>query len=342
MQPARSPIRAPELAPGEWLNTPRPLTLAEQRGRAVLVHIWDYTCINCVRTLPYVTAWHRAYGQGPVTFIGIHTPEFEFARESRKVAAALAQYGVTYPVLLDNELRNWDAFANRYWPTVYLIDAAGYIRYQHAGEGQYGETEAALAALMAEAGGQPQAAPVGVLREEDQPGAVCFRVTPELQAGFARGALGNPEGYAPRQLPVIYRLPPAAEQQDGAFYVQGTWQAGGDYLALAGEQGVIELPYHAAGANAVLAPSGDPVELRLDLKGPITVRVYQDGAPLDKLHAGADIGWDADGQPVLVVDKPRMYEIARNPDARPHRLRLETATRGLALFSFAFSTCVKA
>ncbi|MCC7361682.1 MAG: redoxin family protein [Anaerolineales bacterium] len=342
MQPPRSVIRAPELAPGEWLNTPRPLTLAEQRGRAVLAHIWDYTCINCVRTLPYVTAWQRAYGQGPVTFIGIHTPEFEFARERRKVAAALAQYGVTYPVLLDNDLRNWEAFANRYWPTTYLIDAAGYIRYQHAGEGQYAETEAALTALMAEAGDKPEAAPVGVLREEDRPGAVCFRVTPELQAGFARGVLGNREGYAPRQLPVIYRLPAAAEQQDGYFYVEGTWQAGREYLALAGEQGVIELPYHAAGANAVLAPSGDPVELRLDLKAPVSLDVYQDGAPLDGLHAGADIGWNADGQSVLVVDQPRMYALTRNPDARPHRLRLEAAGRGLALFSFSFSTCVKA
>jgi thiol-disulfide isomerase/thioredoxin len=341
MPPANAPIHAPELAPGEWLNTPRPLVLSEQRGRAVLVHIWDYTCINCLRTLPYVTAWHKAYRDLPVTFVGIHTPEFEFAKESRQVRAALAQYGIEYPVLLDNAQRNWDAFANRYWPTLYLIDAAGYIRYQHAGEGQYTETEAVLAQLVAEAGGQRQPPPLGALREEDQPGAVCFRTTPELQAGFARGALGNPEGYAPRQLPVIYRLPPPADQQDGAFYVQGTWQAGQDYLALAGEHGVIDLPYHAAGVNAVLAPTGDPVEVRLDLKPPARLRVLQDGAPLDRLHAGADIVWDADGQAVLVVDRPRMYEIARNPDARPRRLRLEAAARGLALFSFSFTTCVR-
>src|SRR6185295_8986770 len=139
-------------------------------------------------------------------------------------------------VLLDNAPRNWDAFANRYWPTLYLIDANGYIRYQHAGEGRYAETEAALAELVAEAGSPERPAPLGTLREEDVPGAVCFRTTPELQAGFANGALGNPEGYAPRQLPVIYRLPQAADQQDGSFYVQGTWQAGGQYLALAGER----------------------------------------------------------------------------------------------------------
>src|SRR5690349_19853038 len=114
-------IRAPELAPGEWLNTPHPLTLTGQRGRAVLVHIWDYTCINCVRTLPYITAWHRAFREMPVTFIGIHTPEFEFAKERRQVEAAVGRYQIEYPVLLDNQQRNWDAFANRYWPTIYLI-----------------------------------------------------------------------------------------------------------------------------------------------------------------------------------------------------------------------------
>lgn len=337
------PVRAPELAPGEWLNTPRPVVLAEQRGRAVLVHIWDYTCINCLRTLPYVTAWHKAYLDLPVTFVGVHTPEFAFAQESRQVAAALARYGIEYPVVLDNAQRNWDAFANRYWPTVYLIDAAGYLRYQHAGEGRYAETEAALAELAAEAGGQRRPPPIGVLRAEDQPGAVCFRTTPELPAGFARGALGNPEGYAPRQLPVIYRVPPADEQQDGYFYAQGTWQAAPEYLALAGEQGALELPYHAAAVNAVLSPTGDPVEVRLDLKPPVTLRVFQDGAPLDRLHAGADITWDGAGQAVVVVDRPRMYELARNPDARPRRLRLATdgAARGLALFAFSFSTCVK-
>jgi thiol-disulfide isomerase/thioredoxin len=332
--------RAPQLAPGEWLNTPRPLTLAELRGRAVLVHIWDYTCINCVRTLPYVTAWHRAFAGLPVTFIGIHTPEFAFAQERRQVEAAVARFGIEYPVLLDNQQRNWDAFANRYWPTIYLIDAAGYIRYTHAGEGRYAETEAALAALAAEAGGDTRPGPTGVLRAEDQPGAVCFRTTPELQAGFARGALGNAEGYAPRHLPGIYRLPPAADQQDGSFYVQGAWQAGDEYLALAGEQGVIELPYHAAGVNAVLAPSSDPVEVRLDLRPPASVRLVQDGAPLDALHAGADVAWQA-GQPLLVVDKPRLYELVRNPDARPRRLRLEIQGRGLALFAFSFTTCVR-
>jgi thiol-disulfide isomerase/thioredoxin len=340
-------VRAPEIAAGEWLNTDTPIQLAAQRGRAVLVHIWDFTCLNCLRSLPYLTAWHRAYRHLPVTFVGVHTPEFEFAKESRQVAAALDRHGVGYPVVLDNEQRTWEAFANRYWPTIYLIDAAGYIRYQHAGEGRYAETEAALVGLAGEAeqGGQAGALsgmgrPVGVLRDEDHPGAVCFRTTPELHAGYNQGALGNPEGYAPRGLPLLYQLPPRSNWQDGFFYVEGTWQAGTEHLALAGEQGTIVLPYHAASANAVLAPAADPVALRLDLEPPVKVEVTQDGAPLEALAAGEDVVIEA-GRSYVVVDAPRMYSLARNPDASPHVLRLNVPARGLAAFAFSFSTCVQ-
>jgi hypothetical protein len=249
-------------------------------------------------------------------------------------------------VLLDNEQRNWEAFANRYWPTVYLIDAQGYLRHEHAGEGGYAETEAALAGLVREAAEQRGALAglqlprlLGVLREEDATGAVCYRTTPELHAGFHRGALGNPEGYLPRSLPAYYRLPPAHERLDGYFYVDGTWQAGPEALSLAGDQGRIVLPYHAATANAVLAASADPVDLLLDLKPPITVRLTQDDQPLDALSAGSDVVVE-DGVSTLRVDAPRMYQIARNPDARQRELHLEVPARGLALYAFSFSACV--
>ncbi len=345
LAPAR--VRAPEFAPAEWLNTPHPWRMAGLRGQAVLVDLWDFTCLNCLRTLPYLTAWHRAYRDLGARFVGVHTPEFAFAKDKRQVAAALRRHAIEYPVLLDNDQANWDAFANRYWPTVYLIDAQGYIRYTHSGEGGYAETEAALvdlvreaAGLRGEAGALHPPAPVGVLREEDHTGAVCYRTTPELHAGYQRGALGNPEGYLPRSLPTFYRLPPAPERQDGYFYADGAWQAGEDHLALAGERGSLVLPYHAATANAVLATSADPVDLLLDLKPPLTLRVTQDGQPLDTLSAGADIVL-AEGQSTLLVDAPRLYQIARNPDAGPRELRLEAPARGLAVYAFSFSSCVK-
>ena len=341
---AAARVHAPEFAPGEWLNTPYPLRMADLRGYAVLVDIWDFTCLNCLRTLPYLTAWHRAYHPLGARFVGVHTPEFEFAKDKRQVAAALRRHQIDYPVVLDNDQQIWDSFANRYWPTVYLIDAHGYVRYQHSGEGGYAETEAVLldltreaAEARGEAGGLTWPPPVGALREEDETGAVCYRTTPELHAGYHRGALGNPEGYLPRALPAIYRLP--RERLDGYFYADGTWQAGEEWLALAGEHGSLVLPYHAATANAVLAASADPVDLLLDLKPPITVRVTQDGQPLDTLTAGADVVV-AGGQSVLVVDAPRMYQIARNPDARQHELRLEVPARGLAVYAWSFSSCV--
>ena len=236
-----TPIHAPELAPGEWLNSSRPLRLDEWRGRAVLVDIWDFTCLNCLRTLPYLTAWHQAYRDLPVSFLVIHSPEFAFARERAQVEGAVRRLGIKYPVLLDNDYANWEAFANRYWPTVYLIDARGYLRYQHAGEGAYEEIEQALSELAVEAvrlagretsGHWPR--PLGALRAEDKPGAVCLRTTPELHTGFQRGALGNSEGYLPRSLPLIYRLPPPEERQEGYFYAEGAWTAGNESFTTVG------------------------------------------------------------------------------------------------------------
>ncbi len=336
-------IHAPEFAPGQWLNAASPLRLADLRGWVVLVDFWDLSCLNCLRTLPYLTAWHQAYRDLGVAFVGVHTPEFAFARDPRQVAAAAHRHRIEYPILLDNDRKTWDAFANRYWPTVYLIDAHGYLRYEHSGEGAYSETEGALARLLSEAAagaGSPAdlPRPLGALRDEDHLGAVCFRTTPELHAGYNRGALGNPEGYLPRSLPTFYRLPPEPERLDGYFYAEGPWLATEEALALAGEHGALVLPYHAATANAVLSPSADPVDLLLDLKPPVSVIVTQDGQPLDALSAGDDVFFEA-GQSCLRVDAARLYQLARNPDARRHELRL-AAAGGLALYAFSFSSCV--
>src|SRR5262249_55937858 len=294
-----TPIHAPELAPGEWLNSSRPMRIEEWRGRAVLVAFWDFTCLNGLRTLPYLAAWHQASRDLPVSFLGIHSPEFAFARERGLVEAAVRRLGIKYPVLLDNDYANWDAYANRYWPTVYLIDARGYIRYQHSGEGAYDEIEHALSGLTAEAvrlAGQERTGHwprlVGALRGEDKPGAMCFRTTPELHTGFQRGALGNPEGYLPRGLPLIYRLPAPDERQDGYFYAEGAWQASSESFATAGEQTALVLPYHAATANAVLSVSADPVELMLNLKPAAKIEVSQDGRPLDGVTAGSDVRFE--------------------------------------------------
>lgn len=290
-----------------------------------------------------------------MTIVGVHCPEFKFAHDRRQVEAAVRRLEILWPVLVDNEFQTWQAFANRYWPCKYLLDAEGYIRYQKAGEGGYTESDEAMQALLREVSlGLELPRPIGALRDEDKPGAVCFRTTPELHAGYDRGALGNPEDYGlspsplrdasrravtPRGpgLPAIYRMP--RERHDGYFYADGTWLAGPEHFAFAGREGAIVLPYHAASANAVLSPTPDPVELTLGLKQPVVVEVFQDGAPLPPEWAGEDVYFEG-GRSLVRVDAPRLYALARNPDARLREFRRAVTAPGFTLYAFTFTTCV--
>src|SRR5574341_649363 len=218
-------VRMPDFARGDWLNTNQPLTKDTLRGQAALVDFWDYTCVNCLRTLPYLIAWHKRYaGQGLVV-IGVHAPEFSFGRSRAEIEAAVRDLGIQYPVLLDNEYQTWLRFANRAWPTKYLIDPDGYIRYRAQGEGHYREAERALQAVLRLRDPHidlPDLLPP--LRPEDQTGAVCYRPTPELYAGYERGSLGNPEGYAAGN-PLVYRMPHREERVEPYFYADGIWSA---------------------------------------------------------------------------------------------------------------------
>ena len=143
-------IRAPEFGHGEWLNTEHPIQMARLRGCAVLVDFWEYSCINCLRTLPYIRQWNTRYADKGLTIVGVHSPEFAFGRERAQIEAAVHELEIDYPVLMDNDFRTWDAFANRFWPSKYLIDQAGYIRYQSHGEGGYADFEHAIQAVLHE------------------------------------------------------------------------------------------------------------------------------------------------------------------------------------------------
>lgn len=339
----------PQLAAGEWLNSPRPLTREALRGRVVLVDFWDYTCVNCLRTLPYLLEWQRRYSDLGLVIIGIHAPEFQFGRLRSHLESAVADLGVTYPVLLDNDYENWSRFANKAWPTKYLIDGQGYVRLRRQGEGYYREMELAIQRLLRELNPEAALPPLlPPLREEDTPGAVCFRPTPELYAGYQGGglfggALGNGAGYLP-DTAVFYELPPQRERTEGHFYLEGVWRAWPEAVAYAGQSGGrIVLPYTAATVNAVLAPSADPVELALDLrKGDVepVIVVQQNGRYLAPYTAGADVSFRADGASVVRVTAPRMMQLVRNPDFESNELTLTFEATGLALYAFTFTTCV--
>jgi thiol-disulfide isomerase/thioredoxin len=327
-------LRAPEFKPGDWLNSDRPLTMAGLRGRAVLIDIWEYSCVNCIRTLPYIREWNRRYGKW-LTVIGVHTPEFPFGREKQQIEMAIREHDLNYPIYLDNNFAMWDAYANRYWPAKYLIDPDGYIRYQSAGEGGYGLFEEAIQAVLRENDTDLTLPPVmQPLRDEDRPGAVCYRPTPELHAGLDRGALGNPEGYG-RGAPMLYMIP--KERMRNAFYVSGAWQAGEQYLTYQGQtEAIIRVPYEAVEVNAVLTPYVEMVD-RMVHPEPVSVEVWQDDKPLSEATYGDDL--TSDGR--VVVDRPRMYNLVRNKGFEQHELILRVRSRGFAMYAFSFTGCVK-
>jgi thiol-disulfide isomerase/thioredoxin len=338
MQDNRLPriIRAPEFGRGEWLNTEHPLQLASLRGRAVLVDFWEYSCVNCLRTLPYLRQWNERYASQGLVIVGVHSPEFPFGRERQQIETATRELEIKYPVLMDNDFKTWDAFANRFWPSKYLIDQHGYIRYQSHGEGGYGEFERAIQTVLLEGNPHLDLPPVmQPLRDEDRPGAVCYRPTPELHGGLDRGALGNPEGYG-RGLPMVYTMPQKG-RTPGAFYVSGAWKAGEQYLAYDGQtEGVIQIPYEAVEVNAVLTPHFETVERMLHPES-VSVEIWQDDKPLAESVLGLDT--TLDGR--VIVDRPRMYNLVRNPGFERHELALRVKARGFALYSFSFTGCVR-
>jgi thiol-disulfide isomerase/thioredoxin len=296
-------IHAPELYGSFWLNS-EPVSLRDFSGDVVLIDFWDYTCVNCIRTLPYIQEWQKKYKAFGLTIVGVHTPEFEFGASPERVQKALENFKITYPVMLDNNAIIWNAYSVRYWPTRCLVDRDGYIRFVQHGEGGYVEFERAIQQLLGESGRHGELPALTIpFREEDHAGAVCFRPTSEMFFGYLRGALGNPEGYNPESTleytdPGIY-LPER-------FYATGKWMNERQCLRFdgsEGEDGAILLPYQAREVNAVMGSRDGSL---------CEVVVQQNGQPLPKNISGEDIVHLPPHQSSLLVDMPRMYTVVRN------------------------------
>ncbi|HEV8523584.1 MAG TPA: redoxin domain-containing protein [Terriglobales bacterium] len=324
IEPGR--VRAPELARA-WLNSP-PLSMRQLRGKVVLIDFWDYTCVNCIHTLPYVKAWHERYRDHGLVVIGVHTPEFTFAQYESNVERGVREFDLTYPILIDSNFEVWQAFANRCWPAKYLIDSNGYVRYAHFGEGAYQETEAAIQELLREINPAAELpALMAPLRDSDRPGAVCFCPTPELYLGYRRGRIGNRSGFVEDQS-ANYSLD--AEPEEGVFYAHGRWRSTAEFLG-ADEAGAgLVLKYSAAAVNLVMsAPPNSTCE----------VLVRQDGRPLSREQATDDTSFRND-ESYIVVDQPRMYSLIDNRDFGTHTLELLCRSSGVAAFAFTFTSCV--
>lgn len=331
MRVEKGKVRAPEIG-RLWLNS-TPLSFRQLRGRAVLVDFWDYTCVNCIRTLPYVQAWHERYGDKGLTVIGVHTPEFTFAQYESNVERGIREFGLTYPIVIDSNREIWKAFANRYWPTKYLLDKDGYLRYGHFGEGGYAECEQVMQELLREV--DPAVALPPLMeprREEDLVGSVCYRATGELYLGHQRGRIGNEGGFKEDGI-ADYAFKGAL--QENFFYAQGRWASTAEYFeAVEDSPHSLRLKYEAAAVNLVMArPHAPSAE----------VVILQDGKPLSPQQATSDTQFRYNGndaqESYLLVDSARMYFLVDNHEFGQHELELRCSP-GVAAFAFTFTSCI--
>lgn len=304
-----------------WLNG-EPLAQSALRGKVVLVDFWTYSCINCIRTLPYITAWDQKYRDQGLVIVGVHTPEFAFEKVESNVRQAMERHGIAYPVALDNDYRTWRNYDNHYWPAKYLFDAQGRLRYAHFGEGEYDVTEANIQALLREAG----------LVEGPADGMVTFDPavsfsqvrTPETYLGYERmELLGSPE---PVRHDAAQTYSVAKEPAFNRFYLDGTWRVEGERAVLEGTRGSIVYRYEASAANLVM---GAPA-------APVRVEVLLDGAPVPVAMRGADVV-EIDGRTYATIDAERLYSLI---DARlrygRHLLELRFEAPGVEAYAFTF------
>jgi cytochrome c biogenesis protein CcdA/thiol-disulfide isomerase/thioredoxin len=306
----------------EWLNSP-PLTVDALKGKVVLVDFWTYSCINCLRAIPYVRAWAEKYKDQGLVVIGVHAPEFAFEKNVNNVRAAIASLGITYPVAVDNDYAIWRAFNNQYWPAHYFIDAEGQIRHHHFGEGDYDESERVIQQLLAEAG--KTAAPGGLVSVSASGAEAAPNMgevqSPETYIGYERAQNFVSPGGAAQNARHIYA---AATPRLNEWSLSGAWTVKGEHAVLNDKDGSIVFRFHARDLHLVLGPSPDGKPVRFKV-------MIDDAAPGDS-H-GTDI--DADGQGV--VTGQRLYQLVRQKSAiTDHTFAIKFLDPGVQAFAFTF------
>jgi thiol-disulfide isomerase/thioredoxin len=288
-----------------WLSSD-PLTADELRGRVVLVDFWTYSCVNWLRTLPYVRAWHERYRERGLVVVGAHAPEFGFEHDLDNVRHATSELDVGYPVVIDNAFRIWRSFDNHYWPALYLVDGEGRVRYQHFGEGAYDEIERAIQRLLdvegelvrVDAGGLAEAADWTTLE------------SPETYVGRTRGERRS-------------RDRPADDLALNQWALAGDWSVDSEAAVLEATPGSIAYRFQARDLNLVLAPS--------DSGAPVRFRVSLDGLPPGDAH-GLDVVASGEG----TVAEPRMYQLVRQHDAIARTFEMTFHDPGVRAYVFTF------
>jgi thiol-disulfide isomerase/thioredoxin len=306
----------------EWLNSP-PLTAPALRGKVVLVDFWTYTCINWLRTLPYVRAWSEKYRDHGLVVIGVHSPEFAFEKNVDNVRWAVKDRRIDYPVAVDSEHIIWRAFRNQYWPALYFIDAQGRVRHQHFGEGAYQQSEMIIQALLAEAGIGIGHEPVSVDGRgiEAAPDWSSLR-SPENYVGYARTRNFASPGGAMLDKPRVYELPARLRLNEWAL--SGDWTVKKEAAVLNKPNGGIAYRFHARDLHLVMGPAAPGTSVRF--------RVLIDGQP-----PGAAHGIDVDEQGGGTVTEQRLYQLIRQPKPIADRqFEIEFLGSGVEAFAFTF------
>ncbi len=310
-----------------WIGT-QPITAADLRGKVVLVDFWEYTCINCLRTLPYLSEWYKRYHNDGFEIIGVHTPEFPFSHERKNVEAAMKRLGVVWPVVLDDNDTIWKRFNNSAWPAEYLFDQNGHLVEAVSGEGGYQDTEARIQALLHRENPSLKLPPLMALLPQDnytKPGAVCYPRTPEFLI-YEHHIADPPTGRASSGNEQYHDSGPHV---DGQVYLDGLWRREAAGIVSGGSEGYATIAYHAIEVVAVMR--GACFTVRVD--------VTQDGKPVPREDAGSDIRYDGRGNSYIDVSQPRAYQVIMNAVYGHHQLLLAPEGDGLALYSFAFESC---
>ena len=299
----------------DWFNTPggRPLTLSALRGHVVLIDFWTYTCINCLRTLPFLEGLYANYHRYGLDIVGVETPEFTFEQEAGNVAQAIRSDGIRYPVVQDNKYGTWNAWQNQYWPAEYLIDAKGQVRHFQFGEGDYKQSEAAVRALLADAGARTLPAPM------------------TATATAVSAGLGTPETYldTQRQNGFLETIRSGIREYPGVtgslslnhFALKGAWNASSESIAPAAPGASITATVQAAKVYLVLTSAGN---------APRQGRVLLDGQPLPAVHAGADVK-----NGVVTITGQRLYSLISFPNAQQFTFTVELPP-GVTAYDFTF------
>ncbi len=333
---------APEMQGiAHWINS-EPLILDNLEGKVVLIDFWTYTCVNCIRTLPYLKQWNEKYADHGLVIIGVHAPEFEFEQNLENLKAAVDEFGIDWAIAQDNEFKTWKAFGNRFWPAKYLIDNEGIIRYTHFGEGNYHDTEMAIRKWLANAGYELYDIDISPDFGQNQHKLATSRnikkrQTRELFAGLKFNIRAQPPYMVQAEMynnspDSLILLDDPGEHVNHFLYFHGLWSNGVESVKHGREtedlEDYVALKFLGTSANVVVGDSTDSYQVYATINNnPITIS-----------ERGSDIKEDPNGKTYLLIDSSRMYNIMSSSDYVERELKLMSNSRDFSVFSFTFGS----